>query len=197
MFFIAYTFNGQVHVFAGRVKIVSHTSCRTSAIFIYWIIIPLNLYTELKTFVHSWVMGVGGGWGSRTPMENHKWAKVAIGFLRNSGTDPYLETIEPMIIQRRQKGLLWSKLWKKGAFTLWSKCSLFHNIFKYMIFQRPQKALLWSKGLRFWYNVLISHIYILGSLQFLEEIQHWQLFSRIYVQLRGKKYYGNRRQWMG
>ena len=32
MFFIAYTFKGQVHVFAGRVNIVSHPSCRTSAI---------------------------------------------------------------------------------------------------------------------------------------------------------------------
>ena len=30
MFFIAYTFKGQVHVFAGGVKIVSHLSCRTS-----------------------------------------------------------------------------------------------------------------------------------------------------------------------
>ena len=26
MFFIAYTFKGQVHVFAGRVKVVSHSS---------------------------------------------------------------------------------------------------------------------------------------------------------------------------
>ena len=32
MFFIAYTFKGQVHVFAGQVKIVSHSSCRTSEI---------------------------------------------------------------------------------------------------------------------------------------------------------------------
>ena len=31
MFFIAYAFKGQVYVFAGRVKIVSHSSCRTSA----------------------------------------------------------------------------------------------------------------------------------------------------------------------
>ena len=31
MFFTAYTFEGQVHVFAGRVKILSHLSCRTSA----------------------------------------------------------------------------------------------------------------------------------------------------------------------
>ena len=29
----------------------------------------------------------------------------------------------------------------------WSKCSIFHTIFKYMIFQRPQEALSWSKGL--------------------------------------------------
>ena len=28
-----------------------------------------------------------------------------------------------------------------------SKCSIFHNIFKYVIFQRRQKALMWSKGL--------------------------------------------------
>ena len=35
MFLIAYAFKGQVHVFAGRVKIVSHSSCRTSAILKY------------------------------------------------------------------------------------------------------------------------------------------------------------------
>ena len=34
--FIAYAFKGQVHVFAGRVKIVSHSSCRTSAILKYF-----------------------------------------------------------------------------------------------------------------------------------------------------------------
>ena len=28
-----------------------------------------------------------------------------------------------------------------------SKCSIFHNIFKYMIFQSSQNALLWGKGL--------------------------------------------------
>ena len=33
--FIAYTFKEQVHVFAGRVKIVSHLSCRKSAILKY------------------------------------------------------------------------------------------------------------------------------------------------------------------
>ena len=36
MFFIAYAFKGQVCVFAGRVKIVSHSSCRTSAILKYF-----------------------------------------------------------------------------------------------------------------------------------------------------------------
>ena len=29
-----------------------------------------------------------------------------------------------------------------------SKCSIFHNIFKYMIFQRCLKELLWSKRLK-------------------------------------------------
>ena len=36
MFFIAYTFKGQVHMFAGRVKIVSHSSARTTAILKYF-----------------------------------------------------------------------------------------------------------------------------------------------------------------
>ena len=35
-FFIASPFKGQVHVFAGRVKIVSHSSCRTSTILKYF-----------------------------------------------------------------------------------------------------------------------------------------------------------------
>ena len=36
MFFIVYAVKGQVYVFAGRVKIVSHLSCRTSAILKYF-----------------------------------------------------------------------------------------------------------------------------------------------------------------
>ena len=36
VFFIVYAFKGQVHVFAGRVKIVNHSSCRTSAILKYF-----------------------------------------------------------------------------------------------------------------------------------------------------------------
>ena len=36
MFSISYAFKGQVHVFAGRVNIVSHSSCRTSAILKYF-----------------------------------------------------------------------------------------------------------------------------------------------------------------
>ena len=47
LFFIAYTFKGQVHVFAGRVKTVSHSSCRTSAILKYSC--PLMFYlTDIK-----------------------------------------------------------------------------------------------------------------------------------------------------
>ena len=41
MFFIAYTFNGQVPVFAGRVKIVSLSSCRTSNNNILYFFCPL------------------------------------------------------------------------------------------------------------------------------------------------------------
>ena len=32
MFFIAFAFKGQVHLFAGRMKVVSHLSCWTSTI---------------------------------------------------------------------------------------------------------------------------------------------------------------------
>ena len=41
MFCIAYTFKGQVHVFSGRVKIVSHRSYRTSVILKYFC--PLHM----------------------------------------------------------------------------------------------------------------------------------------------------------
>ena len=37
---------------------------------------------------------------------------------------------------------------ENGAFAPLSKCSIFHNLFKYMIFHRHQKALLWIKGLK-------------------------------------------------
>ena len=47
VFFIAYTFKGQVHVFAGRVKIVSHSSCRTSAILKYFC--PMAVYACLNS----------------------------------------------------------------------------------------------------------------------------------------------------
>ena len=50
MFFIAYTFKGKVHVFTEWVKIVSHSSCRTCAIFKIFLS-PCNypLWTFLST----------------------------------------------------------------------------------------------------------------------------------------------------
>ena len=59
MFFIAYAFKEQVPVFAGQLKIVSHLSCRTKAIFKYFCPLLLNsfntaqfcmLYSNLLTF---------------------------------------------------------------------------------------------------------------------------------------------------
>ena len=35
---------------------------------------------------------------------------------------------------------------EKGAFALWSKCSIFHNIFKYMIFQSVKRRYYGVKG---------------------------------------------------
>ena len=56
-------------------------------------------------------------------------------------------------IERIQKKFKFSfgiilKIWKMEHLLQKSKCSIFHNIFKYMIFQRRKKALLWSRGLR-------------------------------------------------
>ena len=45
MFFIAYAYKGQVHVFAVRVNIVSHWSCRTSSILKYFC--PLVTSTKI------------------------------------------------------------------------------------------------------------------------------------------------------
>ena len=51
MFFIAYTFKGQVHVFAGQVKIVSHSSCRTSAILKYFCPLQFMRNSALENWV--------------------------------------------------------------------------------------------------------------------------------------------------
>ena len=60
MFFIAYTFKEQAHVFAGQVKIVSHSSCPTSAILKYlspemgkkiFTILLKNLFFLIWTYV--------------------------------------------------------------------------------------------------------------------------------------------------
>ena len=53
MFFIAYAFKGQGHVFAGRVTIVSHSSCRTSAILKYFcplIVFRVGVAAEISIF---------------------------------------------------------------------------------------------------------------------------------------------------
>ena len=47
VFFIAYTFKGQVHVFAGRVNIVSHLSCGTIAILKYFC--PMRCIHDTKS----------------------------------------------------------------------------------------------------------------------------------------------------
>ena len=44
MFFIAFTFKGHEHVFALQVKVVSHSSCRTSPIFKYFCPLVFTLY---------------------------------------------------------------------------------------------------------------------------------------------------------
>ena len=49
MFIIAYPLNGQLYVFAGRVKIVSHSSCRISAILRYFC--PLICIHSLDIFL--------------------------------------------------------------------------------------------------------------------------------------------------
>ena len=48
MFSIAYAFKGKVHMFEGRVKIVSHSSCRTSALLKYFC--PLS---HKQNYVHE------------------------------------------------------------------------------------------------------------------------------------------------
>ena len=47
-------FKGQVHVFAGRVKIVSHLSCKTSGILKYFCPLLPNAYCAVcETIVHE------------------------------------------------------------------------------------------------------------------------------------------------
>ena len=78
MFFIAYTFKGQVHVFAGRVKIVSHSSCRTSTILKYFLspgeeldlLFPLDLFMFLhgrETYIGVGSFSIMEGGGGAKP----------------------------------------------------------------------------------------------------------------------------------
>ena len=61
LFFVTYAFKGQVHVFAGQVKIVSHSSCRTSAILKYFL--SPDGILSLRTQVKKWVgIPVGSHW---------------------------------------------------------------------------------------------------------------------------------------
>ena len=53
MFFIAYTFKGQEHVFAGRVKIVSQSSFRTSTILKYFCPLLLTLHTSHREIIQN------------------------------------------------------------------------------------------------------------------------------------------------
>ena len=56
---------------------------------------------------------------------------------------------------------------ENGVFALKSKCSIFHNIFKYIGLQRHQKALLWSKGLTpfpAFKTIVICSLFCLGTL---------------------------------
>ena len=52
-----------------------------------------------------------------------------------------------------------------------SKCSIYHNIFKYMIFQRRQKVLLWSKGL------IAPNSYVFADLLVISFLDMFTLFS--------------------
>ena len=54
MFSIAYTFKGKVHVFEGRVKTVSHSSCRTSAILKYFC--PLGHVAENEAYNNEFAL---------------------------------------------------------------------------------------------------------------------------------------------
>ena len=54
MFFIVYAFKGQVHVFAGRVKIINHWSCRISAILKYF----CPLYALVRAYFLSHVNAI-------------------------------------------------------------------------------------------------------------------------------------------
>ena len=64
MLFIAYAFKGQVHVFAGQVKIVSHLSCRTSAVLIIFCPLCTCINIQLFYFVylqHSLISATAAG----------------------------------------------------------------------------------------------------------------------------------------
>ena len=68
MFFIAYAFKGQVHVFAGLVKLVSDSSCRTSAILKYFCPLTRGLNLGMSLPLHPFFVCVQASEGSPEPL---------------------------------------------------------------------------------------------------------------------------------
>ena len=74
MFFIAYTFKGQVHVFAGWVKIVRHSSCRTSELLKYF----CPLYYLISQSIENKPSVYNFGWAIAQLAPFEKWKIVSI-----------------------------------------------------------------------------------------------------------------------
>ena len=65
---------------------------------------------------------------------------------------------------------------ENAAFAQRSKCSNFHNIFKYMMFHRRQNELSWSKGLKSSSTPLTRNIDLYVS----RTLAHWIRMMRFY-----------------
>ena len=74
MFVIVYAFKGQVHVFAGWVRIVSHSSCRPSAILKYFCPLIQVSFNSLNYFT----CGSLGRFKSTSVMEGVFWCGLMI-----------------------------------------------------------------------------------------------------------------------
>ena len=54
----------------------------------------------------------------------------------------------------------------------WSKCSIFHNIFKYKVFQMCQNELSWSKGLIFIYCIFDKYQNLMSCPKYTQKLHN-------------------------
>ena len=114
MFFIAYTFKGQARLFAGGMKIVGHSSCRTSAILIF---VPCTVFFLAILFITVHLI-IG------------QMKKPMIGQILQAKSNNYKQSSRyPIIRAMCPLKHVWNYMYFKSVQKVWYELRILHQIF--------------------------------------------------------------------